>query len=230
MCKEHMIVRSRRMWIDCLWALQVLHALLEPEEPQQIAVVGISNWSLDAAKMNRAIHLSQPDPSEDDLYQTSLAILESYDTSGGLLQSLKGDLMNLSRAYYDYHSCQSQQNFHGLRDFYSLIKSLRVTRSTLSWQLDGLVTAVWRNFGGSPNDVETFSQILKENLELESLLQQPPPVLDLVLENLQDKDARHLMLITMVFIFFQFLLYLIILMTLELEKRNYRVQRIQAVA
>jgi E3 ubiquitin-protein ligase RNF213 len=42
--------------------LKVLHALLEPATPQaggQVAVVGISNWALDAAKMNRAIMLSR---------------------------------------------------------------------------------------------------------------------------------------------------------------------------
>jgi hypothetical protein len=43
--------------------LKVLHGLLEPGNGQNlnIAVVGISNWALDAAKMNRAVHLSRPD-------------------------------------------------------------------------------------------------------------------------------------------------------------------------
>lgn len=38
--------------------LKVLHSLLEPPK---VAFVGISNWSLDASKMNRAITLSRPD-------------------------------------------------------------------------------------------------------------------------------------------------------------------------
>ena len=45
--------------------LKVLHGLIEPawnEEQLNIAVVGISNWALDAAKMNRAIHLYRPEP------------------------------------------------------------------------------------------------------------------------------------------------------------------------
>jgi len=169
-----------------------------------VAVVGISNWSLDAAKMNRAIHLSQPDPSEQDLYDTSIAILESFDTVKGsktvqrLHQALKKELEGLAKAYHTYHSRQTKPNFHGLRDFYALIKSLQVNRSLVSSSLDGLGTAVWRNFGGSPDDVQTFSQILKQNLKLEELLMQPPPVMDLVRENLRDKHARHLMLITTV--------------------------------
>jgi hypothetical protein len=47
--------------------LKVLHGLIEPPYPKEtldIAVVGISNWALDSAKMNRAIHLSRPEPGE----------------------------------------------------------------------------------------------------------------------------------------------------------------------
>lgn len=42
--------------------LKVLHNLLEPENQitPDVSVVGISNWALDSAKMNRAIHLSRP--------------------------------------------------------------------------------------------------------------------------------------------------------------------------
>ena len=49
--------------------LKVLHSLLEPDfgKTAEVAVVGISNWALDAAKMNRAIHLSRPDPEQKDL-------------------------------------------------------------------------------------------------------------------------------------------------------------------
>jgi hypothetical protein len=59
--------------------LKVLHRLLEPEEQElpDVAVVGISNWALDAAKMNRAIHLSRPEPTYEDLKETGLSILEA---------------------------------------------------------------------------------------------------------------------------------------------------------
>ena len=43
----------------------MLHGLIEPawgKEQLDVAVVGISNWALDAAKMNRAIHLYRPEP------------------------------------------------------------------------------------------------------------------------------------------------------------------------
>ena len=57
--------------------LKVLHSLLEPEIPK-IAFEGISNWRLDASKMNRAIYLDRSDPDLQDLENTALAISEYY--------------------------------------------------------------------------------------------------------------------------------------------------------
>ena len=50
--------------------LKVLHGLLvDPPIP----IVGVSNWALDAAKMNRAICLSRPSPDFQTLVTTGLA-------------------------------------------------------------------------------------------------------------------------------------------------------------
>ena len=46
--------------------LKVLHKELEVEN-REIGFVGISNWRLDASKMNRALYLARPDPEEKDL-------------------------------------------------------------------------------------------------------------------------------------------------------------------
>ncbi len=43
--------------------LKVLHCSLELEN-RDIGFVGISNWRLDASKMNRALYLGIPDPGE----------------------------------------------------------------------------------------------------------------------------------------------------------------------
>lgn len=41
--------------------LKVLHSLLEPSDPEEkISFLGISNWALDASKMNRGIQLNRP--------------------------------------------------------------------------------------------------------------------------------------------------------------------------
>ena len=178
-----------------LVVVQVLHSLLEPDGEQQVAVVGISNWSLDAAKMNRAIHISQPDPSVTDLVATGEAILDSY----GMRKIYGGEqlieMQWLAKVYHEYHEKQSKPDFHGLRDFYSLIKSLRGDQKT-KWTADDLKQAVWRNFGGSPIDTDLLISILR--LYFRKLHFAPPPALDLVKANLDDKDARHLMLISTV--------------------------------
>ena len=42
--------------------LKVLHALLEiKDETRSFAFVGISNWALDASKLNRGIFLNRPE-------------------------------------------------------------------------------------------------------------------------------------------------------------------------
>lgn len=60
--------------------LKVLHGMLV--DPP-IAIVGISNWTLDAAKMNRAICLQRPDPRESDLQMTGECVITVNDESNG---------------------------------------------------------------------------------------------------------------------------------------------------
>lgn len=174
-----------------------MHALLEPDGEQQVAVVGISNWSLDAAKMNRAIHISQPDPEVLDLVATGEAILDSYGMRKIYGAEQMTEMKWLAEAYHAYHKRQSKPDFHGLRDFYSLIKSLRGDEKVpKAWTSNDLVRAVWRNFGGSPNDIDLLISILSPYFPM--LPREPPPALDLVKSNLDDIDARHLMLISTV--------------------------------
>ena len=65
--------------------LKVIHSKLDykgeyTEKNKKISFVGISNWSLDAAKINRALVLSVPDLDEsiDDLKETSIKIAETF--------------------------------------------------------------------------------------------------------------------------------------------------------
>lgn len=175
-------------------AIQVLHSLLEPEGEQRVAVIGISNWSLDAAKMNRAIHISQPDPSVNDLVGTAEAILDSYGMRSLFGVAQMTEMKWLAKVYHEYHVRQSKPDFHGLRDFYSLIKSLRGDeKNPKKWSPDCLKQAVWRNFGGSLNDIPLLTSILCEYFKHRQFV--PPPTLDLVKANIEDQHARHLMLI-----------------------------------
>lgn len=59
--------------------LKVLHAYLEPGYPKDrpdYAVVGLSNFPLDAAKMNRGIALVRPPPNKSDLQKTLEALCD----------------------------------------------------------------------------------------------------------------------------------------------------------
>ncbi|KAL6600844.1 hypothetical protein U3516DRAFT_761583 [Neocallimastix sp. 'constans'] len=49
------------------------------DNKNKISFIGISNYCLDASKMNRGIHLSIPEPDIEDMKTTVLAITESYN-------------------------------------------------------------------------------------------------------------------------------------------------------
>jgi hypothetical protein len=93
--------------------LKVLHKLLEHPE---VAVVGISNWTLDRAKMNRAIHLTRPEPTIEDLKDTAMGIITNHH--------LSASLRSLAEAYYHVYHNLKNTDFFGLRDYYHLIKYL----------------------------------------------------------------------------------------------------------
>ena len=64
--------------------LKALHSHLEFDgNKNDVSFVGISNWTLDAAKVNRALNLSVPDleNSEKDLQLTSISIAKSINES-----------------------------------------------------------------------------------------------------------------------------------------------------
>ena len=66
--------------------LKVLHSYLELDGNKKgTSFIGISNWTLDAAKINRALTLSVPDldTNLDDLKKTSISIAESINDTFG---------------------------------------------------------------------------------------------------------------------------------------------------
>ena len=82
--------------------LKVIHAELEQEQEQdKIAFVGISNWFIDASKMNRVIYNVAQDADEDDLIQTGKEIARSYEKIEENFNSQKYDnlIIRLSKAY-----------------------------------------------------------------------------------------------------------------------------------
>ena len=179
--------------------LKVLHSILEPGKGKlpDVAVVGISNWALDAAKMNRAIHLSRPEPTIKDLEETAISLYQVDIKSQEEIDASVRNVLNcLANAYHEYQFKQGYANFHGLRDYYSLVKSLRADSCI---NMNEISVALQRNFGGIPiessNVQKTFIDPLKYHVPT-SGNDVRIPVTTLIKENLNDLKARHLMLIT----------------------------------
>ncbi|TRY96584.1 hypothetical protein DNTS_014460 [Danionella cerebrum] len=183
--------------------LKTLHPLLEdgcidtdnPQQYMKVGFVGISNWALDPAKMNRGIFVSRWDPSEKDLVETAEGICKS---SIPVLLKIKHLLPKLAKGFLDICRSDSDQ-FFGLRDFYSLIKFLFATVSGSDQEPcdDDLAEAVLRNFSGQKDDIdplEFFQDIFKD---IETV--QRPSTLRMIKQNLDhhsNEECRYLLLLT----------------------------------
>lgn len=106
----------------------MLHSLLEIDN-RDIGFIGISNWRLDASKMNRAIYLARPDPLTDELMFTSISIYQSMSKltdEPRLIRVLAETYDQLKMLYKETPFA----DYYGLRDFYCMIK--QVSRDLIS--------------------------------------------------------------------------------------------------
>eukprot|EP01012_Entosiphon_sulcatum_P048333 TRINITY_DN6681_c0_g4_i1.p1 TRINITY_DN6681_c0_g4~~TRINITY_DN6681_c0_g4_i1.p1 ORF type:complete len:5149 (+),score=717.09 TRINITY_DN6681_c0_g4_i1:781-15447(+) len=174
--------------------LKVLHAMLV--DPP-IAIVGLSNWKLDSAKMNRAICLQRTEPTRDEIYTIGEHILASSSTATSEVNSRL--LEALAQAYHDTFANQSGRGFIGMRDYYCLVKLLRRHLHTdVSLSSDVLSTAVLRNFGGRPDAAAlALRSFLRHALQRAlSPCDQLPTARQLIRANLSDTTCRNLMVLT----------------------------------
>ncbi|PKY17154.1 hypothetical protein RhiirB3_521757 [Rhizophagus irregularis] len=174
--------------------LKVLHSLLEPSYPATgptVSVIGISNWRLDNSKSSRALLVQRPQFSLDDLVDTAERLLNTRVIGYGQ----RGALEPLAKAYMDYEkNGQALPNFHGLRDYYALVKRLSLDEMTP----ENIQMALARNFGGTENNKlyeKYFGNVLKTFNDHKPWFYKQIPVEKLIDSNLDDPDARHLMVI-----------------------------------
>ncbi|XP_052808614.1 E3 ubiquitin-protein ligase rnf213-alpha-like isoform X2 [Mya arenaria] len=137
--------------------LKTLHSLLEngclgdeKQEPfKKVAFLGISNWALDPAKMNRGIIVQREIPNLEELQNSARGICGGSEDLGHLIEYL---IEPLSKSYLEVFAQATQENreFFGLRDFYSLVKMLYnfVEKSHLPPTWYQILHAILRNFGG----------------------------------------------------------------------------------
>ncbi|CAG8523764.1 13380_t:CDS:10, partial [Gigaspora rosea] len=105
--------------------LNVLYSLLDPSYPYElpnVSVIGLSNWRLDNSKLSRALLVQRPKFEEKDLIDTAERLLEKKNWF--VWSNRRAKLKSLASSYLSYEKNQLIENFHGLRDYYSLIKSL----------------------------------------------------------------------------------------------------------
>ena len=182
--------------------LKVLHPLLEKasnnpqfvsEEHCKVGFVGISNWALDPAKMNRGIFVTRGKPSKYDLEKTAEAIFKS---DRGIIQHCSGVIKALTTAYLEVYETQTKE-FFGLRDYYALLKMLYhfVSKNKQIFFPD-IVRLVVRNFSGSKKKVlKVFEKHLDNCFDFTGTFDMP--VLSLIQGNLNSVfESRFLLLLT----------------------------------
>ena len=195
--------------------LKVLHPLLEDDTPylgestkcEKVAFIGLSNWALDPAKMNRGIMVCLEDPNQNELILSATAICQSNSLSDLHSKKITPFIKELVESYLALVTIQ-REKFHleyfGLRDFYCLIKLLYQICMREDSQLNRsiLYHAVKRNFGGL-KDLDAFS-IFEKHFHLREDLAKGPgsTPLELISSNLVShqgsfyQKTRYLLLIT----------------------------------
>ena len=197
--------------------LKVIHSELEydlNEGKKKISFVGISNWRLDASKMNRGLYLSIPQPDLEDLKVTAKTIAESY--SKDLAQNNEELFEALAVTYYKYKkelakNYTKKEDFHGSRDFYHLIKSsmralLKKAEDEKEMEIDEHIKetigidSLERNFGGlefenGKSSLEIVKSIFKEKY-VNCPTDKKYDVIKRIKENINDKGSRYLLLIS----------------------------------
>ena len=181
---------------------------------EKISFVGLSNWVLDETIMNRGILLSIPPLEKNELEMTAINIAESYNEK--LAQDNKDFFITLANTYFEYKKILEKEypdkkDFHGLKDFYHLIKTamkliLKMKEEVLDIydnvkQERGL-TSIERNFGGlefcnDKNQTITSLEIIKnifKKVYVNSDITKKYFVLQRICENIKDKYSRYLLL------------------------------------
>lgn len=92
---------SEKSPTNCLKALHSkLEMSLNPKEQKQISFIGISNWRLDATKMNWIIFLAIPEFTIPDIKITVESIANSYNDE--IYNTFSSEYIKLGDIYYNY--------------------------------------------------------------------------------------------------------------------------------
>ena len=101
-------------FISCCTNFVVCEQIIEREE--RVAFIGISNWALDPAKMNRGVMITRGIPDVDELELSARGICGKEDNDQ-IRIALQPYFKPLAEAYQEI-SKKQEKEFFGLRDFY----------------------------------------------------------------------------------------------------------------
>ncbi|XP_064180420.1 E3 ubiquitin-protein ligase rnf213-alpha-like [Anguilla rostrata] len=181
--------------------LKTLHPLLEEgcidDEPlphKKVGFVGISNWALDPAKMNRGVFVSRGDPDEKELIESARGICSSDKM---VLEKVQDVFLPFAKAYL---RTTEGKGFFGLRDYYSLIKMVFDSSKTSKQRpsVEQIVEAVLRNFSGR-DDMDVVS-IFTDSMHISPNLEGTISTIELVRKNIlaigSKNECRYLLVLT----------------------------------
>ncbi|XP_062976189.1 E3 ubiquitin-protein ligase RNF213-like [Elgaria multicarinata webbii] len=191
--------------------LKTLHPLLEdgcvdddPLPHKKVGFIGISNWALDPAKMNRGIFVSRGDPSKQELIESAKGICSSErvicSSERVILQKVERFFPIFADAYEEICKTQNKE-FFGLRDYYSLIKmTFALTKKSKSTPAPrDIAEVVLRNFSGKEG-IEALDIFMSKIPEKGDVTSGDISTTDLVKQNIysdyQDGECRYLLVLT----------------------------------
>uniref|UniRef100_A0A8C0I728 E3 ubiquitin-protein ligase RNF213 n=1 Tax=Balaenoptera musculus TaxID=9771 RepID=A0A8C0I728_BALMU len=199
--------------------LKALHPLLEdgcieddPAPHKKVGFIGISNWALDPAKMNRGIFVSRGSPNKRELIESARGICSSEPL---VQERIRGYFASFAKAYETVCKRQDKE-FFGLRDYYSLIKMVfaAAKASNKEPSPQDIAQAVLRNFSGK-DDIHALD-IFSSNLP-EAKCTEEVSTMHLIQQNiygdlqkasgreLDDSESRYLLVLTRNYVALQIL-------------------------
>jgi len=185
--------------------LKAIHGELEySQNDDKIAFIAISNWKIDASKMNRCNILSkQINSDEEELIKTAKLIYKELyidDNNSKLIEAL-------TKSYYNIIK-DDQSNFFGTRDFYYLIREASREIRKLEKAKDNIthekltkigLKAISRNFGGDEIKLGNFKKNFEEAFICDknsvNIFNNEYNILHCISDNICDYNSRYLMLI-----------------------------------
>ncbi|KAL4476224.1 hypothetical protein ABPG74_009957 [Tetrahymena malaccensis] len=180
--------------------LKILHRLLEYQ--QNVPMIGLSNWSLDASKMNRVIFCNRPKLSEEELIEAAIAIQRRINPYS---ENCYNIAINLAKDSFSYFSQDNNKTFfHGTRDFYNCVTQICNNLKNHNQQIQNIeqkiiLAGILRNFGGQREINETLAQFkLSLGQTAQQLYDQSIDLFnatELIQMNINDKNCRNLMII-----------------------------------